>query len=701
MTPSGPSIAAVETPTGIRLADPAEGVDLVVRTDRPVSPRAVSVERFAFPVETAVDVVCHELVLPILCELYVRTTEGELLEAATNREAVTMPDGEYLVQIESLGVKCYCRVDGPIESTVDDGHRIVRLPGGGVQIGLRSLHTRPQATVHTSERPRDLMRAVSCFGSALKTTSPERAWPSLRGCPPLVDVEPGPFSAPEGLERRDTPVHIEVPVEYGHVFSVASLAYYLNAQVRPGPKPALVADGTEHALTHPDGMSTGVQRTLERLFLFDCVTRTEGLFPVDLHERRVLERRVDVDFPALYDRSLPEQVDAALAVPWEDVADLVPTWKLTADVAPDPQHAPYLPFAAHDLAHVRPITTTPSEPASIATEIGNSVADFYRADGAGPPTNVQPFRPDEDLVPRRVSAPPVDSLEHAWLGDGVPVGASIPTADASLRQLDAVGNGPTRVQVIANAPEMTEERSVGELYGVRELVEMDVTIHEEQTVAETRALLEANHDLLHYIGHATSDGLACADGHLDVRTLDSFGGRAFVLNACQSYVQGRALVDAGATGGVVTLEEVANDPATMVGLQIARLLNSGFSLAAALAVIGRETITGRQYVIVGSGNARLTSTKSGAANRLDIERTGPDSFEVGYFAYPTSQWPVGSMVTPYLADNTTRHLGSGHLTTLTASTDELDELLTMSERVPVTVNGTLSWSESVSADLIE
>jgi len=242
---------------------------------------------------------------------------------------------------------------------------------------------------------------------------------------------------------------------------------------------------------------------------------------------------------------------------------------------------------------------------------------------------------------------------------------------------------------------------VGELYGVRELVEMDVTIHEEQTVAETRALLEADHDLLHYIGHATPDGLACADGRLDVRTLNSFGGRAFILNACESYAQGRALVDVGATGGVVTLEEVANDPATTVGLQIARLLNSGFSLAAALAVIGRDTITGRQYVIVGSGNVRLTSTKSGAANRIDVERLGPDSFEVGFFAYPTSQWPVGSTVTPYLAGNTTRYLGSGYLTTLTASTDELNQLLTMSERVPVTVNGALSWSESITADSIE
>ena len=611
-----------------------------------------------------------------------------------NRESVSLPEGEYQLQVESLGIKCYLQVTGPIGSLVENDQRILRLPEGCVSLGLRSQHSQPQATIHTSKRPRDLMRAISCFGSALKSTSPERAWPSLRGFPPIIDIRPGPFTAPEGLERRDTPISIEIPSELEYIFPIASLAYYTNAYVRPGSRPTLIAGETEHRLEHPAGFEVAVQQTLEQLFLFDCITRTEGLFPIDLYERSLLERRIDLDIPLLYEQGLAEQVNTYLSVPWETIKDIRPTWKQTADMTPKPNHGAYIPFAVSDLAHIRILKPSSASELTVEPEIDESVCDFYRADDAT--NSITPFREAPDERPIRVTAPPTESIEHAWLGSGVPVGASIPTAVACHRQLKPIGDGPITVQVIANAPEMAEERSVKSLYGFREYIDMEVSIHEEQSVAETRALLERDHDFLHYIGHATPAGLKCADGCLDVQVLDEFGGRAFVLNACQSYVQGQKLIDAGAVGGVVTLEPVANVPATTVGLQIGRLLNAGFSLAAALHVIGRETITGQQYVVLGSGNARIANTKSGSVVRLTIERLSEDEFSVSYHGYPTTQWQLGSTITPHLGENTTRYLNSGTVTTLTASTDELKQLLKTSERVPVTIDGTLQWSDQVN-----
>ncbi len=63
---------------------------------------------------------------------------------------------------------------------------------------------------------------------------------------------------------------------------------------------------------------------------------------------------------------------------------------------------------------------------------------------------------------------------------------------------------------------------------------------------------------------------------LDTRELDTVGIEGFFLNACQSYDQGMALIDAGAVGGVVALNDVINSGAVRVGRTMIRLLNRSF-----------------------------------------------------------------------------------------------------------------------------
>jgi len=146
---------------------------------------------------------------------------------------------------------------------------------------------------------------------------------------------------------------------------------------------------------------------------------------------------------------------------------------------------------------------------------------------------------------------------------------------------------------------------------------------------------------------------------------------------------------------VVTLSNVTNVPATVVGKQIAQLLNGGFSLSAALAVIGDETVTGRQYVIVGDGNAALTSPRSGGVFQLTIDKLD-DGFDVSYYAFPTSRWPLGTTVTPNLGDNTQQYMIGGHITTLSATQNEIYKLFDASTRLPVVVNGSLRWSDDLN-----
>ncbi len=134
------------------------------------------------------------------------------------------------------------------------------------------------------------------------------------------------------------------------------------------------------------------------------------------------------------------------------------------------------------------------------------------------------------------------------------------------------------MHVVCNDAEMTDE-IVDELYGFRDLVEFDVTIDYNRTMTELRGALKSSVDLFHYIGHVDESGFLCADGSLDVQTLDNVGIKTFFLNACSSYEQGMALIEGGSTAGVVTLANVANKTATRVGRTFAGLLNIGFSLA--------------------------------------------------------------------------------------------------------------------------
>ncbi|WP_254544524.1 CHAT domain-containing protein [Halomarina pelagica] len=688
-TVAPPTVVPTTDPTGVRIGDVHENVSVQLGTPEPVSPRAVSTDGFYFPVTTAVSLDTSVLRIPHLVNVLVRDERGSVVAEAVNRATATVPDGRYVLEISSLGVVCYLSVEGAVTVEPDGGERVIRTSADALRLGLRSRHVYPKATVTTTDDPRDVMRAVSCFGSALKTTSCERSWPSLRGCPPLVE-RGDRFDAPASLADSRSDVRIEVPPDLRYVYPVASLAYYTDATVGPGDEPRLIADGFVHPLDGSDGFEAAVRRTLEHVFLLDCVVRTEGYYPVDLAERRAVESCTDLDVSALYDAPLATQLEQYLSIPFDALSGARPTWKLTADVAPAPEHVAYLPFAALDLAHVRCRASEPAPP----SELSGVVADFYReSSDASPSRRSVPG----DSLERVFEPPPADSIEQAWIGDGYPVGASKPTAETCRRQLGGATDSPVRVVVVANDPEMVEERSVTDLYGLREHIAMDVVVHERTTVDELRELLARDEEFLHYVGHVDERGMQCLDGHLDARALDSVGVRAFILNACRSYEQGTALVDAGATGGVVTLEPVANRAATVVGRQTARLLNAGFSLAAALDVIADETLSGRQYMIVGDGNATVTKTKGGAPVRLDVERIGDDRFSVTFFGYPTRECPLGALYTPHIGENRTRYINGGPLVRTEVSGEELSDALEL-ERVPVCIDGRLEWSDAITLD---
>ncbi|MCL7419223.1 MAG: hypothetical protein M8354_15510, partial [Halalkalicoccus sp.] len=264
------------------------------------APTVTSGASFRFPVDGAVAVETDAITVPTVIAVYVRDADGRMLTETGKFAEESFPDGAYSLEL-CAPMKLYVRIEGPFEISADATRMVIEFPERDtVSIGARSKHDRPAATITTTDEPEDVMAAISTFGSALKTTSPERSYPTLRGHPPTIE-RGSALSIPDGLSPPETGITIEVPPTLRHAYVVAPLAYYLGATVKPGDEAQV---RTESGFVHPLGtdgeFETEVERTLKQSFFFDCITRTEGLYPIDLHERRAIERHVDLDFAALY-----------------------------------------------------------------------------------------------------------------------------------------------------------------------------------------------------------------------------------------------------------------------------------------------------------------------------------------------------------------------------------------------------------------
>lgn len=659
----------------------------------PSSPARAS--SFRFPVDEAIAVETDAISLPSVIAVYVRDDDGRMLAEVGQFAEESFPDGSYSLEL-CAPMKLYVRIDGPFEIEADASRMTIALPKSTrIAIGARSKHDRPAATITTTDDPEDVMAAISAFGSALKTTSPERSYPTLRGHPPTLE-RGSELSIPEGLSAPETGISIEIPSTLGHAYVVAPLAYYLGARVEPGDD-ALIR--TETGFTHPLGSGDAFEREVERLlkqsFFLDCVTRTEGLYPIDLHERRAIEGAVDLDFAALYDRSPADRLEAYLSVPYSDVEPHVPEWKLTSHVSTSPSSIEMLPFLVDDLAVIH----TPDGGFASSTGVETTAVEgFLRGPGDGTrEAATATAGPAGSLVEPTTT----DSLEQSWVGSETPMGASKATPQAYRNRLAREGStGDVSITVVCNDPEMAEERDlVDDVYGSREELPFEVTPYHDLTREELRAVLETDVDFLHYIGHIEPDGFECADGRLDARELDSIGVDAFLLNGCRSYDQGMALIDGGAIGGIVTLADVVNAGAVEIGSTLARLLNNGFPLRAALEVAKGENVIGEQYIVVGDGGMTTIQGQTGSALLCLISRARPDVFRVSIKTYPTSVEGMGSLIRPLATDNGKHYLNSGEIDSFEMSEPELESFLSL-ESVPVQTNDGLCWSDALStADL--
>jgi len=694
-----PQIRPHPSRNGVQIVDPIQGTKFALLTSAQPTLCDCDPEEFYFPADTGATVRTDTIETPYFVPLWIRDEAGNTVAEVTDRESVTVPPDRYNVELATTQVKLQFSVDGGIEVTsMDDGMRLSLSETDRLRVGARSVHEQPAATVTTTESPDDLMAALSTLGSALKTTSCERSFPSLRGHPPLVELG-DELSIPEATAPPETGITIEVPPWEEYIFPTVPLVYYLGATLESGPAPRIVTDEWSYPLDGEDGFERAVARVLKQVFLLDCVTRTEGYYQVDLQERRDVSERVDLDFEALYDKPLSEQLRAYFEVPFDSIADVVPKWKLTADVRPNTEHVSALPFLADELALVRcPGSLDRGE--KRLSELSEQVESFFRNNPTGlrRSTRAGSTGPSATSSEADIFRPePTDSIEQAYVGDGLPVGASKMTVDAYYRRLsfEPTTDTQTRVAIVCNDEEMTDENVVSEIYGTRDWIEFDISFREQLTTTEMCDVLQSDIDFLHYIGHVDDDGIRCTDGYLDTQHLSDVNVSAFLLNACDSYEQGRGLVDSGAMAGIATVTDIVNEAATSVGRTVAKLLNQGFSLAATVSIIKEYEQIGHHYLVVGDASASIVENQSGTPHRVTVEARENDTFLVDLFGYPSLFTPMGAIFTPQIDGENRFFVNSGNFGRYDLTEDELFSLIHKQE-LPIEIDGSLHWSSNLT-----
>lgn len=696
---------------GIEIIDHIERRRCRVNAQYKTGSTDASTEMFHFPVDRGISITTSELSLPYSVAVSVRNHDGLMIDQLTSGDCQHFLQGQYNIGF-STPIKLYFIVDSSFRIDITSNHVMIEFENPTeVSIGARSHHEHPAGKITTPPDPEEMMEAVSYLTSSLKTTLCERSYPTLRGHPPEITLG-DELHVPQLLEKPKTGVEIEIQPNHRSIYVISPLAYYFGADIVPGNSHVIrTAHGFSHSLddTHRD-LENEVKRVLKQCFFLDCLTRTEGYYKVSLYEREQLEKELNLDFVSLYNKTLPEQIEEYLNIPFGLIEPYIPKWKKTAYIETIPNHVEVLPFLIHDLAAIHSAGSTDVIRSKIkkskntdrienvsgidAPERRSGQENFIRRNML-----LDKTRSGKSIEPEEyVEIPDDDALEQTWVGDGIPVGASksMTTAFKNRLQRNPVDDN-IEISVVVNDTDMMEEGEVvDDVYESREQLGLSANIHHQLTTDELYKLLQQDTDFLHYIGHIDPDGFECVNGSLNVTEISNVGIDSFFLNACSSYQQAIELINAGSIAGIATINPVLNSGAERVGKTVARLLNLGFPLIASLSIAKSKSLMGDNYVVIGDGGLDLTQPISGSPSMCDVTKIDND-FEVIYNTYLTRKQNIGSITMPNIIDNQSFYLTSGSTGEFKLGVDDLLRFLS-EEKMPVRLDSQLHWNDEISAN---
>ena len=669
------------------------------------------------PVDVAVDCESQELTFPAAVVYAISLETGASRELAHTDEPVTLPAGEYLVDVDAA-IKTYLRVEGPLalrRSPEFDRVSVTFPERTRVTMGFRSRHRKPAHTLTVPPTPEGFATALSHLHAAHKTAGSDRSYPTLRGHPPLVETGDA-VAIPDAVRAgaADTGIELVAPPSFPELFVAAPLAYYLGATVtvEPDATPLVRAPsvGLSRALPAGEEFETATTRLLRTTFFLDCLVRNAGPYGTTLAEGSLLSA-LELDADALYEATPAERLATYCSVPFRAIEHRLPDWHLATYVPPTDESIPLVPHLLHDMSLLYPPETSELGGSEL---VKRSLDDFYRgtadADGAtrsdrtdrtsgSDPEPSSGARGAGEVATVDIVKPELRNARiHGWLGEGTPIDVfrSVPEAfEHRLAALDREADG-IDIHVVLNDDGMAaEHEDVARIYRQRgEELPISVTVDERLTTAALARTFEADSSFLHFIGHCETDGLRCPDGNLAVESLSACNAQTFFLNACGSYYEGVELVRKGAVAGAITFSQVLNDHAVKVGSTFARLLVHGFGIERALQLARRRIMMGKDYAVVGDGTFTLAQSPNRLPASATLERVD-GRYLLSYDQFSTRH--TGSFYRPFLEDTEYAYLCGTESEFLLEEDDTL-EFLARAD-MPVVYDGDVYWSDELAARL--
>lgn len=658
------------TKNSVEIIDPIERHRDQIQISDPITFEYTEHNQIPHPVDSAITITTEVLSLPTKELVYVKDANGSIIAEVRPGERGSFSTGKYILDI-SVSIKTYVYIEGELEVHFKNGgtHIDLKKPTE-ITIGVRSYHTQPAGAITTTPAASDVMKAVSTFGSALKTLKPERSYPTLRGHPPTIKIG-SQLKIPEELQAPETGIQIEIPEELGYTYIVTPLAYYLGGKVIPGTKPRIITKNNyTYSLKESADFAKSVERSMKHLFFLDCIVRTEGLSPNPLYERQAIESMLEHDIKSLYEQPLAKRVESYLEIPFSVTEPYWSNWNVNSHMQPNKSGINFLPFLAERLLPVR-INKCTSTSFSQSAEANTEIANY--TDSASEPI-IQQVRNYEDSYD---------------MTSVIPLSAFHNNINRDPRE------NPLDIEVVCNDERMSEEVvAVHSTYGNRKELEFDVNFHHDLSKEDLRELLAQKRDFIHYIGHIDKNGFKCSDGKLDATLLETVKTQVFFLNSCQSYKQGLELVKSGSIGGIVTNSEIDNTNAVKVGRTVARLLNQGYPLYAAIDIIRARCGSSEGYHIVGDGTISIVQSKTGVPNTCSINQS-QEEIQISINLYSSNSCEKGGIFIPSINGFDHYYLVPNEIGPVTISKSQLIQFLDI-DPIPVLIDNELKWSDNIS-----
>lgn len=639
--------------------------------------------QFLFRIDKTYTSQAGRIVLPVRKLIVWDRTAEEFVDVVTAGDDRQFDHGHYNLELPTSPMKLFFAVESAF--TVEAEYNQITLDFESttrLAVGARSRHKTPATVIEVSDDTADLMAAISCFGAAITTDDPTRSYATLRDHPPLIERGDA-LQIPADLDPPETGIELRVPPTEAYVYPIAPLAYYLGATVAPVASdesdPLLTtADGWAYPLTAADNYEATVNRVLKQVFFLDCVTRTGQRFGWGLEERDAVAADLDLPLDALYDQSLARRIRQYLEVPYAEIADAIPTWPLTVDIEPTVARAELLPYVAHELAHVRTI----SSPGQYQTVRGASSAGGNRQSSIG------------YFGPELVDPEPVETVEHAWAANLHPLDANKLSAEACRATASGqlTDTPQTKLVVVNNR---TDGGAIDDYYERANWSNVEFEFADNVSRTELREVLSNPAGLFHYIGSVTDEGFECTDGFLDAGSLVEAGPATFLLNGCQSFHQAATLVAKGCHAGVASLGASPAPEAAPFGIGVGKLLLTGFSMRAAVPNAARVTGFSNPYTILGNGGITVRQgNTSGCPACVKIEPAPGGNYQVTVNAHVGPGFRLGTLFKDKFDHLSTWTLAPATVGPTTVSKEKLIDEISQ-EMMPVEWQGQIYLSDEI------